>query len=316
MTPPPLLPNSPAGSIVSLESVTKHFGRRVALDSVTLDVPAGSISGLLGHNGAGKSTLIGLLLGQIFPDSGRITVDGNDVGSRRAEALQRVGAIYETPAFYGHLSGRRNLGILCEYTGPVPPSRLEEVIQVVGLSDRIDDAVECYSHGMRQRLALAQALLPNPKLLILDEPTEGLDPEGIFETRELIRKLNREWKLSIIVSSHQLSELEQICDHLAVLREGQLLFSGDWRKSDPGTKSFQFRVDRQSEAEDGLKNAGLLARDRAGGMQLTEQADLTRIAAWLVENGFRIESLGCEEKSLEAFYLETTRHGARTGDTK
>ncbi len=299
-----------ASPIVSLQAVTKTFGRRVAVNAVSFEVPTGSIYGLLGHNGAGKSTVIGLLLGQILPDAGTILIDGHNVHGNRREALARVGAIYEAPAFYGHLSGRKNLHILCEYTGRIPYARLDEVVRLVGLAERIDDPVEVYSHGMRQRLALAQSLLPDPKLLIFDEPTEGLDPEGIFDTRTLILKLNREWGLTIVVSSHQLSELQQLCDRLAILREGRLLFSGEWRQFLSGSRMLRLKVDRQEEAESGLRMAGLLAANPAGSLQLSEGSDIPAIAAWLVGQGFRIDSLGCEERSLEDFYLETTRSDA------
>jgi ABC-2 type transport system ATP-binding protein len=307
-------PSNPSGTnaIVSLQGVTKKLGRRVAVYAVSFDVPAGSIFGLLGHNGAGKSTIIGMLLGQILPDAGAILIGGHDVLQDRRKALARVGAIYEAPAFYNHLSGRTNLRILCEYTGPIPRERLEEVIQLVGLAERIDDPVEVYSHGMRQRLALAQSLLPDPQLLIYDEPTEGLDPEGIFDSRNLILKLNREWGLTIIVSSHQLSELQLLCDHLAILREGQLLFAGEWRHFDTGSRTLRLKVDRQKEAERGLRNAGLTAA--SGSLQLAAHADIPAVAAWLVGNGFKIDFLGCEEKSLEDFYLETTRAGRPRSD--
>ena len=293
--------------IASLQGVTKKFGQRVAVDAVSFEVPAGSICGLLGHNGAGKSTVIGLLLGQIIPDGGTIQIDGCDVHRNRRGALARVGAIYEAPVFYGHLSGRKNLHILCEYTGPVPYERLNDVVELVGLTSRIDDRVETYSHGMRQRLALAQALLPNPRLLLFDEPTEGLDPEGIYDTRNLILKLNREWGLTIVVSSHQLSELQQLCDRLVIMREGQLLYAGEWRQFLSGPRMLRLKVDRQQEAEQGLRDAGLLKAGEPGSLQLAEGADLAGIAAWLSENQFRIDLLGFEERSLEDFYLETTR---------
>ncbi len=304
----------PAEVIASLQGVTKKFGRRVAVDAVSFEVPAGSICGLLGHNGAGKSTVIGLLLGEIIPDAGAIQIGGHDVQRDRRSALARVGAIYEAPVFYGHLSGRKNLHILCEYTGPIPYERVNQVVDLVRLTNRIDDRVEVYSHGMRQRLAIAQALLPDPRLLIFDEPTEGLDPEGIYETRNLILKLNREWGLTIVVSSHQLSELQQLCDRLVILREGQLLYSGEWRRFLSGPRMLRLKVDRQPEAEQGLRGAGLLAAGEPRSLQLAEGADLGGIAAWLSGNGFRINSLGFEERSLEDFYLETTRTGSARRD--
>ena len=300
--------------IASLQGVTKKFGQRVAVDAVSFDVPAGSICGLLGHNGAGKSTVIGLLLGQIIPNAGTIQIDGHDVHRDRRSALARVGAIYEAPVFYGNLSGRKNLHILCEYTGPIPYERLSQVVDLVGLSGRIDDRVEAYSHGMRQRLAIAQALLPDPRLLIFDEPTEGLDPEGIYDTRNLILKLNREWGLTIVVSSHQLSELQQLCDRLVIMREGQLLYSGEWRRFLSGPRMLRLKVDRQQEAEQGLRGARLLMAGELGSLQLAEGADLAAIAAWLSGNGFRIDCLGFEERSLEDFYLDITRTGSARRD--
>lgn len=306
-----LTPSVSPAPIVSLRAVTKAFGRRMAVNEVSFEVPCGAIFGLLGHNGAGKSTIIGMLLGQVISDSGTIFVDGHDLQKNRPEALSRVGAIYESPAFYGHLSGRKNLRILCEYTGPVPEARLEEVVGMVGLTGRIDDPVNHYSHGMRQRLALAQALLPDPKLVILDEPTEGFDPEGIFETRNLLLRLNREWGLTIMVSSHQLSELQQICSHLAIMREGDLLFAGAWQNSSSRPEFVRLKVDRQAEAEAGLCQAGLLVPDVSAGFQLAANSDISSVARWLIEHNFRIDALGHEGRSLEDFYLETTRTGRR-----
>ena len=217
--------------MILLENLRKHFGHRPAVEDVSLQIPAGALYGLLGHNGAGKSTLIGMMLGQVVPDSGRVLIDGHDVQRERAAALGGVGAIFETPAFYGYLSGRRNLEILCSYSGAVSSEEMNRVVELVRLSSRIDDPVKVYSHGMRQRLALAQALLPRPKVLILDEPSEGLDPEGIHEMRELIQQLHRDFQLTILVCSHLLAEVEQICPEVAIMRKGKILFHGDWRKS-------------------------------------------------------------------------------------
>src|SRR6266498_5980234 len=169
--------------MIHLANVHKKFGQRLAVGDLTLTVPAGEIFGLLGHNGAGKSTAIGMMLGQVWPTRGEVLVCGHDVTRRRQLALQKVGAIFETPVFYDYLSGWRNLEILSHYTAPTPRERIGEVIDWVGLSGREKSTVKTYSHGMRARLALAQALLPNPELLILDEPGSGLDPEGIAEMR-------------------------------------------------------------------------------------------------------------------------------------
>src|SRR5437762_4106913 len=183
--------------MIQLAHVQKTFGHRLAVDDLTLTIPAGEIYGLLGHNGAGKSTAIGMMLGQVWPTSGKVRICSYDVTSQRQKALQRVGAIFESPAFYDYLSGRKNLEILSSYTAPTPPRRIDEVTEWVGLTGREHSKVRTYSHGMRARLALAQALLPKPELLILDEPSDGLDPEGIHEMRHTILRLHRELNLTI-----------------------------------------------------------------------------------------------------------------------
>jgi ABC-2 type transport system ATP-binding protein len=229
--------------MIHLENLQKRFGRRVAVENLSLEIPRGALYGLLGHNGAGKSTTIGMMLGQVVPDRGRVLIDGHDVQRARARALDGVGAIFETPSFYGYLSGRRNLEIFCSYSRPVAPREMDEVIEMVRLDSRIDDPVRVYSHGMRQRLALAQALLPRPRVLILDEPSEGLDPEGIYEMRNLIRQLHRDFQLTILICSHLLAEVEQICPRVAIMRNGRLLFNGDWRAAKPGGSLEQFYLE-------------------------------------------------------------------------
>jgi ABC-2 type transport system ATP-binding protein len=227
-------------AMIRLENLRKRFGSRVAVDNLNLEIPAGALYGLLGHNGAGKSTTIGMMLGQVIPDRGRVLLEGRDVQRERAASLRQVGAIFETPSFYGYLSGRRNLEIFTSYSRPMERCEMDEVIELVRLSGRIDDRVSVYSHGMRQRLALAQALLPRPRILILDEPSEGLDPEGIYEMRELIRSLHRTYGLTILVCSHLLAEVEQICPQVAIMRQGRMLFHGDWRAASPGATLEEF----------------------------------------------------------------------------
>src|SRR5216683_7996210 len=186
--------------MIRLKNVQKKFGQRLAVDDLTLHVPRGEIYGLLGHNGAGKSTAIGMMLGQVWPTQGEVVVCGHDVTRRRQLALQKVGAIFETPAFYDYLSGWRNLEILSHYTAPTSKERIREVVDWVGLTGREQSKVKTYSHGMRARLALAQALLPQPELLILDEPGDGLDPEGIHEMRQTILRLRDEMGITILLS--------------------------------------------------------------------------------------------------------------------
>src|ERR1044071_2252357 len=192
----------PMGPMIELQQVTKVFGSRKAVDGVSLTVPRGEIFGLLGHNGAGKSTAIGMMLGQVWPTAGSVRVCGHEVATHRRAALLKVGAIFETPVFYDYLSGFRNLEILSTYSAPTPRARIQEVIEWVGLAGREKSKVRTYSHGMRSRLALAQALLPKPELLILDEPGDGLDPEGIRELRKTLLRMHRELGLTLLLSSH------------------------------------------------------------------------------------------------------------------
>ena len=294
-------------SPICLEHVSKMFGRRPAVTELSLTVPAGSIYGLLGHNGAGKSTTLGMLLGQVFPDRGSIRIHGRDVFSDRQGALARVGAIFETPSFYDYLSGLHNLQILCAYSGWVPQSRLLRVVEQVGLTDRVRDKVATYSHGMRQRLALAQALLPGPSTLILDEPTDGLDPEGIAEFRAVIRRLNQEEGMTILFSSHLLSEVELLCDRVAVLHHGRRVFEGDWLNGAPRTQGLDLEVDRRPEAVAGLAQAGLIVESTGlrGRVLLAPGIEPAEVNCWLVARGYAVSRLGLSRLSLEDFYLLT-----------
>jgi ABC-2 type transport system ATP-binding protein len=203
--------------------LSKRFGKRPAVDGLTMSVPAGSIAGFIGPNGAGKTTTLRLLLGLVHPDAGSATVLGSPL-TEPDRYLPRVGALVEAPAFYPSLSGRTNLDVLARLGG-YPRSRVGEVLETVGLSDRARDRVGAYSLGMKQRLGVAMALLPDPDLLVLDEPANGLDPLGIIEMRGLLRRLRGAGK-TILLSSHLLGELEQVADWLVMLHEGKALFCG------------------------------------------------------------------------------------------
>lgn len=294
--------------MISLQGVSKQFAGRDAVLPLDLEVPQGSVFGLLGHNGAGKSTIIGMILGQVFPSTGHVKVNGHDVFRDRPRALAEVGAIFETPAFYPYLSGRTNLRMFCEYTAPPDPARLAEVVRLVRLEDCLDDRVGTYSHGMRQRLALAQALLPRPKLLVLDEPMEGLDPEGMHEMRTLIRQLNQDWGLTILLSSHVLSEVQQLCSEVVVLKQGRKIFCGQWRQVDVNQARLRIEVDDQAAAEAGLVRDGLVTgfpRPQHG--VLAQGRGVAEVADWLASHGHRVHALVMEERTLEDFYLETVR---------
>ena len=294
--------------MITLHQLTKIFGGRTAVDTLDLSVPRGEIFGLLGHNGAGKSTTIGMLLGQVWPTSGTVSVCGHDVTRSRHAALQRVGAIFETPIFYDYLSGRRNLEILSTYTAPTPAKRIAEVAEWVGLAGREDSKVRTYSHGMRARLALAQALLPGPELLILDEPTNGLDPEGIHEMRETIRRLHRELDLTILLSSHLLSEVEQLCSRIAVIHGGRKVFDGTLAETRQAQARVTLQVDRFDAAAKALQAEGwITAIEPPNAVLLAPDRTVSGIVRRLVELGFEVEGIAREQQTLESFYLSLVK---------
>ena len=295
-------------SIVTTSGLTRRFGSITALDGVTVELPAGGVIGLVGPNGSGKSTLIRTLLGLIRPTSGEATVLGSSIREPRAYA-SRVGVLIESPAFIAALSARANLVSLAQLRG-LPGSRVDDVLGEVGLLGRDREPVRRFSLGMKQRLGIAAALLPDPELLILDEPTNGLDPAGIVEIRELLRELGRNGR-TVIVSSHLLSELEAICDHLVIIRFGKLVFDGPMSEMLGRTREHvdvaaEHEADtsrladmltaagwRLTPAEDGLRVAA--AADRA--------ADLNRLAS---SAGITLRRLVFAQDSLEQIFLEMT----------
>ena len=208
---------------IAVENLSKHYGDIAALDSATFEVPLGTICGFVGPNGSGKTTTIRMLLGLIKPSSGTGSIIGNSI-SHPEKYLKEVGAMIEGPAFYPALSGIENLKVLAKLGG-IDFARCNELIDLVGLNDRGNDKYKTYSLGMKQRLGIAAALLPNPKLLILDEPTNGLDPAGIQEVRDLLETLASQG-VTVFVSSHLLSELEMISKYLVMLRKGRVVFAG------------------------------------------------------------------------------------------
>lgn len=290
--------------MIQLSHVQKKFGQRLAVDDLSLEVPRGEIYGLLGHNGAGKSTAIGMMLGQVWPTAGQVRICDFDVTTNRRRALEKVGAIFETPAFYDYLSGQRNLEILSSYTAPTPRNRIQEVIEWVGLTGREHSKVKTYSHGMRSRLALAQALLPNPQLLILDEPSDGLDPEGIHEMRQTILRLHRELGLTILLSSHFLSEVEQLCTRIAVLNQGKMVFEGALAQTKQPCNWVRLKVGDFGIAAGMLRSAQLINEERDGCLiALKDGVGTDRVVKHLVEQGMSVFEIAPQEETLESFYL-------------
>jgi ABC-2 type transport system ATP-binding protein len=210
-------------SVLSAKRLTKRLGRREVVSEVSFELRAGEVFGFLGPNGAGKTTTIRLLTGLARPDSGSVEICGHDLSREFEDAIRNVGAIIESPDLYRYLTGRENLEVFARMLGGDAPGQIPDLARLVFLESRLDERVSTYSLGMRQRLGIAQALLGGPRLLILDEPANGLDPAGIREIRELLRKLARERGLSVFISSHLLSEVQQMCDRVAILHRGKVL---------------------------------------------------------------------------------------------
>jgi ABC-2 type transport system ATP-binding protein len=294
--------------MIELRNVIKKFAGRIAVDDLSFTVPRGEIFGLLGHNGAGKSTAIGMMLGQVWPTGGEVKVCGHDVQSNRRAALMQVGAIFETPVFYDYLSGWRNLEILSTYTAPTSKARIREVIEWVGLTGREQSKVRTYSHGMRSRLALAQALLPKPELLILDEPGDGLDPEGIHEMRQTILRLQRELGLTILLSSHLLNEVEQLCTRIAVLQKGKKVFEGNVADVKAARGRVALKTNNFTAAAKLLRERGLIiamAEERF--ITLADGHSTADVTQALVSAGIAVEGVWQHEQTVEDFYMSLIR---------
>jgi ABC-2 type transport system ATP-binding protein len=293
-------------ALLEVQHLTKHWkAGKLALDDVSFQVQAGEIVGLLGHNGAGKSTMMGCMLGMVRPDAGQVRIGGFSVETERAAALRQIGAIYEAASFYDYLTGWQNLRVLCSLSGYWDEAEAERVLRLVRLHDRAGAKTGTYSHGMRQRLALAQALLPQPRCLLLDEPTDGLDPEGIREFREFILRLRDEFGMTILLNSHLLGEVEQMCDRCVILREGKKVYEGVV----PGrVEALQrFRLVSPDLHEGRVVCARLeLKMDREGVVELPKERAGHEVVKALVEDGVRVESWMPHAQSLEELY-----HGLR-----
>jgi len=296
--------------MIVTHALTKRFGRTVAVDAVDLHVREGDRYGFLGPNGSGKTTLVRMLLGLVYATSGEIEVLGRPVPKRVAEILPDVGALVEGPAAYPHLSGRRNLALL-DAAGPggarrTRRSRIEEALERVGLAGVDRRPVKAYSLGMRQRLGLAGALLRQPRLLVLDEPTNGLDPQGIKEIRELLVELNTAGT-TVFLSSHLLAEVEQLCTRVGVVDRGRLVLedelaalrvaTGRVLVATPDPAAAAALLDGQLEAAEG--NRLVIRHD-----------DPAALNATLVDAGVRVESIHAERRSLEDVVLEVTGPGS------
>jgi ABC-2 type transport system ATP-binding protein len=302
------------GLAIETHGLTKRFGDRIALDGIDLRVPRGSAFGFLGPNGAGKTTIIRTLLGLTRADAGTMTLLGYPVPAQRATALRRVGAIVEEPRFHMHLSGRENLRIVAAVRGPEAQARIAPALERVSLSERADMKVKSYSMGMRQRLGVARCLIADPLLLILDEPTNGLDPGGIQEFREMIRALVEEEGRTVFVSSHLLDEVEKTCDAAAIVDRGKIITQGtiaDLADGGGARHELIVGVDDVELALHTLADSELVveAHPADGTIRVVlsgEPASAAQVNALLVRAGVGVMRLEQVRHSLEQRFLEVT----------
>lgn len=233
-------------NIIETKQLTKTYSEFTAVDSINLHIPKGTVYGFLGPNGAGKSTTMKMFLGLTKPTSGTFSIDGKKYPENRIEILKSVGSFIEAPAFYGNLSGEENLDIVRRILG-LPKSTVDEALDIVGLTQYKNRLAKKYSLGMKQRLGLASALIGKPPILILDEPTNGLDPVGIHEIRSLIRSLPQMFDCTVLVSSHLLSEIELMADNVGILNHGRLLFEGTLDELKEGARQKGYPTDNLEE---------------------------------------------------------------------
>ena len=299
-------------TVLSIKNVSKHLGRRKILSDISLEVKEGEIFGFLGPNGSGKTTTIKLILGLLRMESGEISICGYDNVKDFEQAMRCVGGIIENPEMYKYLTGRQNLEQYLRMYPELPPERIDEVIRLVRMESRINDKISKYSLGMRQRLGIAQAVLHHPKLLILDEPTNGLDPAGIKELRDVLKQLAREEGVAVFVSSHMLSELQLMCDRVGIIDRGVTV---GFRSLDAeGMIEEDDYSHYTMETPDGIQAMQLLSAKGLCANLLYEQVlsfdaehqKIPEILTVLCSEGVRVYGLGRQKKSLEDTFLEMT----------
>ncbi len=302
-------------AVIETRGLTKRFGRVRAVDGLDLTVPQRSLFGFLGPNGAGKSTTIRALTGLIRPTSGEVRVLGVPVENRLSLG-SRIGALIEEPNFYRHLTAYQNLSLLTSLSGGCSRQEIMEVLDTVDLVEAANRRVGGFSHGMRQRLGIAQALLPHPELLILDEPASGLDPQGLADIRQLMLSLH-EQGLTIFLSSHLLAEVELTCTHVAVISNGQVVAQGEVGGMLEATRSgVRFVVDNPRRALRVLGGVeGVEAETTEDGKieVLAETLDAADLNEMLVRDGVRVYEVSPMRRTMESFYMDTMRHPADTG---
>lgn len=292
--------------IIETENLTRRFGSQISVDHINLRVPEGKIYGFLGANGAGKTTTIRMLLSLLHPNEGSIQVMGHSLKADREQILRNVGSLVEAPSYYGHLSAYKNLKIICGLL-KLPEESIGEVLDIVRLTPYAQRSVKGYSLGMKQRLGLAQALIRKPKLLILDEPINGLDPAGIQEIRNLMLSLAREQGITIFLSSHILSEIQSISDYVGIIKAGKMIFQDSIQELE---KKSQVRLsivtDRTEEANKVLLSHGAEVKRQGHELLITITGQMDQAEIFKLLQPFSILNISEKTASLEDIFLELT----------
>ena len=293
-------------TILKCENLCKNFGKRNILKNVSLEIKEGDILGFIGPNGAGKTTTIKLILGLQNITSGKVTINGYDIEKEFTHAIKRVGAIVENPDMYMYLSGYQNLKLVANLYKGITTERIDKVVKLVKLENRIHDKVSKYSLGMRQRLGIAQAILHNPNLLILDEPTNGLDPEGIKEMRELLVELATKEKMAILISSHNLAELDNFCTKVCIIKNGEVIETSEISaiKKEASQDLKLFEVDDANRVKNIVKEIVVIDKNRFK-INLPKE-EVPNLITELVQNNVKIYEVKQEEKTLEDAFFEKT----------
>lgn len=297
--------------VLKVEHLTKLVKGKKLVDDVSFSVQPGEIFGFLGPNGAGKTTTIRMLVGLIKPSSGKITLGGHNVQTSFKQAMRQVGSIVENPELYGYLTGWENLKQFSRMLGGIPDERIQETVKQVQLDMRIHEKVKTYSLGMKQRLGIAQALLGNPKLLILDEPTNGLDPSGIRELRTFVRNLVQEGQISVFISSHLLSEIQLMCDRVAIINKGKMITIAqvseligtssdrvEW-KATPLNEACSLLDSMEEVHEASIKEDRIFCT--------VDPAAVSRCTRLLVENSIEVHSVHEKPLTLEELFMDLTK---------
>ena len=300
---------------LSIKNITKIYGKKIAADHVSFDIHRGEIFGFLGPNGAGKTTVIKSIMGFIFPDEGEVFINGYNTKTHYEKAMASVGGIVENPEMYTNLSARQNIEMYARLHGNIPKSRIDEVISDVGLSARSKEAIKKYSLGMKQRIGLAQAMVHKPNLLILDEPTNGLDPTGIHQLRDILKKYAHEDGAAVMVSSHILSEMQLLCDRVGIINNGKLISVCTMEElshqMNPTTQ-YSIKVSDTSKATELLKGNESVAKVETNDNMITAEISEDNIASvvrLLVTGGVDISEVRKIESSLEDIFLQVTGGG-------